>query len=130
VESSVADPGCLSPIPDPDFYPSRIPDHGSRIHQQQKRRGKFFVLPFFVANKFTKLLFFKTKNIWVGKPGARENLHRFRILDPGSGSETLVEREYSIQTGLTFLAADFFGLYHPFAVIIDTVRKKKEKERN
>jgi hypothetical protein len=24
--SSVADPGCLSPIPDPDFYPSRIPD--------------------------------------------------------------------------------------------------------
>ncbi len=24
--SSVADPGCLSRIPDPDFYPSRIPD--------------------------------------------------------------------------------------------------------
>jgi hypothetical protein len=23
---SVADPGCLSRIPDPDFYPSRIPD--------------------------------------------------------------------------------------------------------
>jgi hypothetical protein len=29
--SSVADPGCLSWIPDPDFYPSRIPDLGSRI---------------------------------------------------------------------------------------------------
>ncbi len=28
---SVADPGCLSRIPDPDFYPSRIPDPGSRI---------------------------------------------------------------------------------------------------
>jgi hypothetical protein len=26
VVSSVADPGCLSRIPDPDFYPSRIPD--------------------------------------------------------------------------------------------------------
>jgi hypothetical protein len=26
VKSSVADPGCLSRIPDPDFYPSRIPD--------------------------------------------------------------------------------------------------------
>ncbi len=30
--TSVADPGCLSPrIPDPDFYPSRIPDLRSRI---------------------------------------------------------------------------------------------------
>jgi hypothetical protein len=29
--SSVADPGYLSRIPDPDFYPSRIPDLGSRI---------------------------------------------------------------------------------------------------
>ncbi len=37
---SVADPGCLFRIPDPDFYPSR----GSRIQQpQQKRRGKKFV---------------------------------------------------------------------------------------
>jgi hypothetical protein len=32
--SSVADPGCLSRIPDPDFYPSRIPDLGSRIQKQ------------------------------------------------------------------------------------------------
>jgi hypothetical protein len=29
--TSVADPGCLSRIPDPDFYPSRIPDLGSRF---------------------------------------------------------------------------------------------------
>ncbi len=29
--TSVADPGCLSWIPDPDFYPSRIPDPGSLI---------------------------------------------------------------------------------------------------
>ena len=28
--TSVADPGCLSRIPDPDFYPSRIPDPGSK----------------------------------------------------------------------------------------------------
>jgi hypothetical protein len=26
INCSVADPGCLSRIPDPDFYPSRIPD--------------------------------------------------------------------------------------------------------
>ncbi len=40
--SSVADPGCLSRIliftPDPDFYPSRIPDPGSRIQKQQQKR--------------------------------------------------------------------------------------------
>jgi hypothetical protein len=36
---SVADPGCLSRIPDPDFYPSWIPDLGSRIQKQQQKRG-------------------------------------------------------------------------------------------
>jgi hypothetical protein len=35
---SVADPGCLSRIPDPDFYPSRITDPGSRIQKQQQKR--------------------------------------------------------------------------------------------
>ncbi len=37
--SSVADPGCLSRIPDPDFYPSRIPDLGSRIQKQVEKSG-------------------------------------------------------------------------------------------
>ena len=36
---SVSDPGCLSRIPDPDFYPSRILDLGSRIQKQQQKRG-------------------------------------------------------------------------------------------
>ena len=57
---SVADPGCLSRIPDPDFYPSRIPDPGSRIPDPKtatKDRGEknSFVKPFFVATNFTKL---------------------------------------------------------------------------
>ncbi len=34
---SVADPGCLSRIPDPAFYPSRIPDPGSRISDPGSR---------------------------------------------------------------------------------------------
>ncbi len=34
---SVADPGCLSRIPDPDFYPSRISDPGSK--NRNKREG-------------------------------------------------------------------------------------------
>jgi hypothetical protein len=57
VPSSVADSGCLSRIPDPDFYPSRIPDLGSRIQKQQQKRGVkiFFFKPFFVGTNFTKL---------------------------------------------------------------------------
>jgi hypothetical protein len=57
---SVADPECLSRIPDPDFYPSRIPDPGSRIPDPKtatKERGKkkIVVIPFYVATNFTKL---------------------------------------------------------------------------
>jgi hypothetical protein len=59
-KSSVADPGCLSRIQDPDFYPSRIPDLGSRIPDPKtatKERGekKFVVITFYVATNFTKL---------------------------------------------------------------------------
>jgi hypothetical protein len=75
--SSVADPGFLSWIPDPDFDPSRIPDLGSqipdpgsripdlgsRIQDQKtatKERVKKNVLSylFFVATNFTKLKFY------------------------------------------------------------------------
>jgi hypothetical protein len=44
------DPGCLSRIPDPDFYPSRI-------QKQQQKRGvkKISCHTFFVALNFTKL---------------------------------------------------------------------------
>jgi hypothetical protein len=48
---SVADLGCLSRIPDPGFYPSRIQDPGSRILDPKtaaKERGekKLVVIPF------------------------------------------------------------------------------------
>ncbi len=78
---SVADPGCLSRIPDPDFYPSRIPDLG-----------------FFTQKIVTKL-----SKIWVWDPGSEirdpEKTHsvsriqgskRHRTPVPlGSGSATL-----------------------------------------
>jgi len=35
-ESSVADPGCLSRIPDPDFYPSRILDPKTATKKEGK----------------------------------------------------------------------------------------------
>jgi hypothetical protein len=53
--SSVADPGCLSRIPYPDFYPSRIPDLVSRIQTQQQKRGgggKLVVCYLFFSHKF------------------------------------------------------------------------------
>jgi hypothetical protein len=52
VRGSVADPGCLSRIPDSNFYPSRIPDP-----KTAKKWGmeKNFVIPFFVVTNFTKL---------------------------------------------------------------------------
>jgi hypothetical protein len=58
LSASVADPGCLSRIPDPDFYPSRIPDLGSLIPDPKtatKERGekKLVVIPFYVATNFT-----------------------------------------------------------------------------
>jgi hypothetical protein len=46
-------------IPDPDFYPSRIQDPGSRIPDPKtatKERGekKLVVIPFYVARNFRK----------------------------------------------------------------------------
>ncbi len=56
--SSVADPGCLSRIPDPDFYPSRIPDLGSRIQKQQQKREvkKISCHTFLCSHKFHKIV--------------------------------------------------------------------------
>jgi hypothetical protein len=50
----------LSRIPEPDFYPFRIPD--PKIATKERGEKKFDVNAFFVASNFTKLkiiLFFK-----------------------------------------------------------------------
>jgi hypothetical protein len=54
---SVADPGCLYRIPDPDL---NFTHPGSRISGPKtatKERGEknFFVIPFYLATNFTKL---------------------------------------------------------------------------
>jgi hypothetical protein len=43
-ETSVADPGCLSRIPDPDFYPSGIPD--PKTATKERGEKKLVVIPF------------------------------------------------------------------------------------
>jgi hypothetical protein len=63
MSTSVADPGCLSRIPDPDFYPSRVLNPGSRIpdpgpgtnNSNQRGRGKFFCPTFFCSHKYHKI---------------------------------------------------------------------------
>jgi hypothetical protein len=42
-------------IPDPDFYPSRIPGPGSKNNNKREGRKKLVVIPFFVALNFTEL---------------------------------------------------------------------------
>jgi hypothetical protein len=95
-------------IPDPDFYPSRIPDLRSRIPDPKtatKERGKFFCHTFYWSHKFHKLFFFmlkrkmwsnfqtiielfpqkivtKLSKIWVWDPGSE-----IGIRDPGSGKK-------------------------------------------
>jgi hypothetical protein len=47
LEASAADPGCLSRIPDPDFYPSRIPD--PKTATKERNEKKFVVITLYVA---------------------------------------------------------------------------------
>jgi hypothetical protein len=89
---SVADPGCFSRVTDPDFYPSPIPDLGSRIPDpktatKERCEKKFVVIPFFVAINFTKL---KISLFWNAKKLSLLSLNRglgSGIRDPGPGSE-------------------------------------------
>jgi hypothetical protein len=58
LKSSVADPGCLSRIPDPEFYPSRIPDPKTVA---KKRGEKKFVVILFLLPQISqncKLFYF------------------------------------------------------------------------
>jgi hypothetical protein len=54
-KKSVTDPGCLSRIPDPDFYPP-----GSRIQKQQLKTlvKKNLCHTFFMSHKFHKMELF------------------------------------------------------------------------
>ncbi len=107
--TSVADPGCLSRIPDPDFYPSRISDPGSKNSNKREGWKKICCHNFLCSHKFHKIANYysfevlkkkiwanfqriiellpkKLSNIWVWDSGSEiqdpeKNL--FRIPDPG-----------------------------------------------
>ncbi len=98
-EISVSDPGCLSRIPDPDFYPSWIPDLESKNSNKREEWKKFVVILFFVAINFTKLciilflkwwrkkfgpIFKELKNFLPKKLSQSSQKYGFDIQDQGS----------------------------------------------
>jgi hypothetical protein len=101
-----ADPGCLSQIPNPDFYPSRIPDpktatkeRGKKIschtffcgHKYQKIEN-YFIFEMRkkknwgnfqrIIEHFTQKFVTKLSQILVRDPGSEIRDPRFRIRDP------------------------------------------------
>jgi hypothetical protein len=66
-------------FPDPDLYPSRIPDLGSRIHKQEQKRGvkKVSCHTFFCIQKFHKIV-----NYFIFEMLKKKNLASFqRIIE-------------------------------------------------
>jgi hypothetical protein len=98
---SVADPGCLSRIPDPDFYPSRISDTESKNSNKREGSKNICCHNILCSNKFHKIANYFSfgvlkKKLWANfqriikkygfgirdpRFGIRKNL--FRIPDPG-----------------------------------------------
>ncbi len=86
VTVSVANPGCLSRIPDPDVYPSRIPAFWSRVQQQKWKRigGKICFTTCFWTGKENYGFGIPDPEKPTPDPGVK------KALDHGSGSATLV----------------------------------------
>ncbi len=97
---SVADPGCLSRIPDPDFYPSRISDPGSKNSSKREGWKKICGQTIFVATNFAKLniilfwirwrkkfgpIFQESFNFLPKKLSPSPQKYGFGIRDPRSG---------------------------------------------
>ncbi len=130
VPCSVADPGCLSRIPDPDFYPSRIPDPKTAT----KDRGEnFFCQTIFCSHKFhkteydmlkkkiwhnfpriievfTQKIVTKPSKIWVWDPGSGKNL--FRIPDPGVKNALDPGSRIRIRNTGTMLLCEISNFHH------------------
>jgi hypothetical protein len=97
---SVADPGCLSRIPDPDFYPSLIPDPKTAIKERGEKKLVFHT--FFCSHKFHKIenyfIFGMLKKIiWANFQRIIElftqkivtKLSKIWVWDPGSGKKPI-----------------------------------------
>jgi hypothetical protein len=87
VINSVADPGCLYRIPDPDFYPSRIPDQKTVTTEKEVKKK--------VGPIFKELLKFLPKKFSICY-----QIYGFGIRDPEktySGSRIQGSKRHRIQ---------------------------------
>ncbi len=100
IKTSVADPGCLSRIPDPDFYPSRIPDPKTATKERGEKKNLLSYRTFLCNHKFHKIENYFSfevlkKKIWADsqrflelfpkKLSQTSQKYGFGIRDPGSG---------------------------------------------
>jgi hypothetical protein len=86
---SVADPGCLSRIPDHDFYPSRIPDPKTATEERSEK--KFVVILFLCSHRFHKIVNYFSfevlkKKIWTNFQRIIELPGVKKASDPGSAT--------------------------------------------
>jgi hypothetical protein len=70
-------------IPDPDFYPSQIPDPGSRSNKREGKLCIFFLIGREKKELFTHKIVTKVSKIWVRNPGSEIRVPRSRIRAPG-----------------------------------------------
>jgi hypothetical protein len=89
---SVADPGCLSRIPDPDFYPSRISIPDPKIATKE-RCEKNCCHTFFCSHKFHKIennFIFEMLNEKIKFVTKLSTIrYGFGIRDPGSRKKSI-----------------------------------------
>ncbi len=87
---SVADRGCLSRIPDPDFDPSRIPDPTKPTKEEGENIS--WLSFYFVGKNFTKLFYVWTRKLTrnpESETGIRDSGNRKKpILDPEDKKST------------------------------------------
>ncbi len=139
--SSVADQGCLSRIPDPDFSPSRIPDPGSQNSNKRERWKKISCHTFLCSPKFhkivnffsfevlkkkiwanfqkiielfTKKIFKKLLKIWSWDPGS--GIRKKPIPDPGSRGQKGTGSRIRIRNTGTKSGWRCIGCFHPALV--------------
>ncbi len=128
------DRGCLSWIPDPDFYPSRIPYPRSQISDSgskssNKREGwkkischsfhltNWKLFHFWIAEEknigpriielFAQKIVTKLSKIWVWDPGSRQ--HLFWISDPGVNYELLNHSNFNT----CYWSSNYSDCWHP-----------------
>jgi hypothetical protein len=129
----VADPGCLSLIPDPDFYPSRIPDPKTVTKEVKKNllsyffcSYKFHKIEYYVifemlkkkiwanfpriVEVFTQKIFNMLSNIWVWDPGSE--IRRKPIPDPGSRGQKGTGSQIRIRNTANFLTLCYLKILH------------------